>query len=72
MRLRRRPQVPVAALASRVPVTAVLSHDLARAVSAATGRPVTLDDLERWDRIAALLVDRWEPRVRRSTQASTT
>ena len=70
MRLRRRHPVPAAACTgARLPVTAVLSHDLARAAAASTGRPVTLDDLERWDRMAALLVERWEPRVRRSTQA---
>lgn len=49
-------------LVSRVPITAVLSHDLARAAATAAGRRVTLDDLEAADRIAALLVDRWAPR----------
>ena len=48
---------------SRVPVVAVLSHDLARAVAAADGRRVTLDDLELSDRIAAVLVERWQPRL---------
>jgi len=45
-----------------VPLVAVLSHDLARAAAAATGRPVSLDDLELSDRIAAVLVERWQPR----------
>jgi hypothetical protein len=47
-----------------VPIAAVLSHDLARAAAAADGRRVTLDDLEAADRVAALLVERWELRRR--------
>jgi hypothetical protein len=63
MRLRRHRKSPVQpCLVSRVPITAVLSHDLARAAATAAGRRVTLDDLEAADRIAALLVDRWAPR----------
>ena len=46
----------------RMPVTAVLAHDLARAVASATGRQVTLDDLEAADRMAVLLITRWQPR----------
>ena len=46
----------------RVPVAAVLAHDLARAVASTTGRHVTLDDLEAADRIAMLLINRWQPR----------
>ena len=46
----------------RMPVTAVLAHDLARAVASTTGRQVTLDDLEAADRMAVLLITRWQPR----------
>jgi hypothetical protein len=64
MRLRRRHRVgPLpGARCARLPLAAVLSHDLARATAAVAGRPVTLDDLEATDRIARLLVDRWQPR----------
>ena len=66
MRLRRRhrpgPPALTGARCVRLPVAAVLSHDLARATAAVAGRAVTLDDLEVTDRIARLLVDRWQPR----------
>ena len=68
MRIRWRPQLiapqGAAGMAQpgRVPVTAVLAHDLARAVASTTGRRVTLDDLEAADRMAALLINRWQPR----------
>lgn len=65
MRLRRHSKPLVQpCVVSRVPVAAVLSHDVARATAAATGRRVTLDDLEAADRIAAVLVERWELRRR--------
>ena len=70
MRIRWRPH-PIApagvvarAQPGRVPVTAVLAHDLARAVASTTGRRVTLDDLEAADRMAVLLINRWQPRPR--------
>lgn len=47
----------------RLPVTAVLAHDLARAVASTHGRQVTLDDLEAADRMAVLLITRWQPRL---------
>jgi len=64
MRIRRlhRASVRTTTAGCRVPLVAVLSHDLARAAAAATGRPVSLDDLELSDRIAAVLVERWQPR----------
>ena len=62
MRLRRHPKASQPCVVSRVPIAAVLSHDLARAAAAADGRRVTLDDLELSDRIAAVLVERWQPR----------
>ena len=54
--------VQAGAQSGRLPVTAVLAHDLARAVASTTGRRVTLDDLEAADRMAALLINRWQPR----------
>ena len=68
MRIRWRPHLiaPTGAAGraptGRVPVAAVLAHDLARAVASTTGRHVTLDDLEAADRIAMLLINRWQPR----------
>lgn len=66
IRWRSNPKSPAGAAqlaqAGRMPVTAVLAHDLARAVASATGRQVTLDDLEAADRMAVLLITRWQPR----------
>ena len=56
MRLRRRPTPP---RPSPVPVTAALASDLARAMARCEGRPVTLDDLDRADLLAAVLAQRW-------------
>ena len=62
MRLRLRTRGVARTSTGRVPLAAVLSHDLARATAAVAGRSVTLDDLEATDLIARLLVERWQPR----------
>jgi hypothetical protein len=70
MRIRWRPHLitpaggEAGAQYGRLPVTAVLAHDLARAVASTTGRRVTLDDLEAADQMAVLLINRWQPRPR--------
>lgn len=75
IRWRLHPIAPADAVTSvqpgRVPVTAVLAHDLARAVASTTGRRVTLDDLEAADRMAVLLINRWQPRPRCASELPT-
>jgi hypothetical protein len=44
-----------------LPPPARLAHDLLWARAAVTGRRPRLDDLEEADRLAALLIARWEP-----------
>jgi hypothetical protein len=45
-----------------LPVPARLAHDLIWARATLTGCRPRLDDLEEADRLAALLIARWEPR----------
>jgi hypothetical protein len=48
-----------------LPAPARLAHDIVWARVTLTGRRPRLDDLEEADRLAALLIDRWEPQRRR-------
>jgi hypothetical protein len=51
-----------------LPVPARLAHDLIWARATLTGCRPRLDDLEEADRLAALLIARWEPRRTRPTR----
>ncbi len=44
-----------------LPASARLAHDLLWAHMTLTGHRPLLDDLEEADRLAALLIDRWQP-----------
>lgn len=49
----------------QLPPPARLAHDLLWARAAVTGERPRLDDLEEADRLAALLIARWQPCDRR-------